>query len=65
VIQHERGARGERQRRRTELLELLQRVCGTRVVNHREIDAGDDDVTGAHHAVGVRAENFLSEGVAQ
>ena len=38
----------------------LQRIAGARVVNHREIDVGDDHLAGSDRlAAGMRAEDFL------
>ena len=64
MVHHQRGAFGEGQTLRTELGRHFQGVAGTRIVHHREIDLGDDNVTGAHwFAAGMGGENFFSNGV--
>src|SRR6267142_2400886 len=65
MIEHECSTRCIRQVFRAELLELLQRVPGARVVHHRKIHPRDDDVSCFDGAVSVRAENFLGQCMSQ
>jgi hypothetical protein len=49
---------------RTQLFNHLQRIARTRIVNHRKINVGDNDLARlGRPSAGMLAENFLGDGM--